>query len=137
PDRPRSPLAPQFLRQWSIPLRVAALSALLLGALVLTNFIVIRELYGSSDRIVAATELFDQLEAAAGANETFGDIRYWMTDLAVSQLTISERNANAARAELTRHLDRLAEYDPAAAAEIGAETDAYMATALEAVDAYT
>ncbi len=136
-DRPRFCLVPEFVRRRSISLRVAALSALLLGALIVTNVIVVRELYRSSERIEAATKLFEQLEAAAGANEAFGDIRYWMTDLAVSQLTISERNANEARATMAGYLDQLTGHDPALIKEIGDQTDAYMAKALEAVDAYT
>jgi signal transduction histidine kinase/CheY-like chemotaxis protein len=135
-DTPISVL-PRFLRQPSIPLRVAAISVLLLGALVVTNAIVIGELYRNSRRIKAATELFEQLEAASGANESFGDIRYWMTDLAVSQLILSERNASKARQELKGHLDRLAREYPDTAAEIAKETDAYMSIALNAVDAYT
>ena len=126
-----------FFRRRSISVRVAAISALLLGALVITNVIVIRELYRNSQRIVDATDLFDQLETASGANGAFGDIRYWMTDVAVSQLSLSERNANEARQQLTVFLDKLATYDAELAGEIGTQTDAYMATALQAVDAYT
>ena len=99
-----SSLIPAFLKQRSIPLRVAAISVLLLGALVVTNAIVISELYRNSERVVAATELFGRLEEASGANEAFGDIRYWMTDLAVSQLTLSERNAKDARETAQRLL---------------------------------
>jgi signal transduction histidine kinase/CheY-like chemotaxis protein/HAMP domain-containing protein len=132
-----SSLIPAFLKQRSIPLRVAAISVLLLGALVVTNAIVISELYRNSERVVAATELFGRLEEASGANEAFGDIRYWMTDLAVSQLTLSERNAKDARGRLSGYLDRLATYDSEAASEIGKETDAFMAVALQAADAYT
>ena len=132
------PPVPSFLRHRSIPLRVAALSALLLGALIVTNAIVVRELYRSSERIVAATELFEQLEAASGANESFGDIRYWMTDLAVSQLTISERNANEARADAGRTISIGSASTSARSPRKSAQqTDAYMAKALEAVDAYT
>ena len=126
-----------ILSQMSIPLRVAAISALLLAALIITNVIVIRELNANSKRITAATDLFDQLEAANGASTAFGNVRYWLTDLAVSLLTISERNADAARADLGRYLDRLAAYDPALAADIKRETDAYVEKALQAVDAYT
>ncbi len=136
-ERPAFSLVPEFLRQRSIPIRVAAVSALLLGALIITNAIVIRQLYRNSERIVGATELFDRLEAANGANQAFGDIRYWLTDLAVSQLTLSERNADAARMRLTDYLDRLASYDPTLTTEIGQQTDAYMTTAMKAVDAYT
>ena len=131
------PPALGLLRKRSIRFRLAAISALLLGALVITSAILIQALYRNSQSIAAATEYFERLEAANGANEAFGDIRYWMTDLAVSQLTLSERNARNARGELTRYLDRVAAYDPDAAADIAKETDAYIATGFDAVDAYT
>ena len=130
-------LIPKLLRHRSIRFRLAAISALLLGALVITSAILIQALYWNSRSVAAATEYFERLEAASGANEAFGDIRYWMTDLAVSQLTLSERNANEARAKLTQYLDDLAAYNSNAASDIAKETDAYMAMAFNAVEAYT
>jgi signal transduction histidine kinase/CheY-like chemotaxis protein len=127
----------RYLRRRSIPVRVAALSAVLILAFIATNAIVIRELSRNSDRITAATELFGHLETANSAATSFGEVRYWMTDLAVSLLTISERNAEQARADLGRNLERLKVYDPEIAEEIARETDSYMDTALQAVDAYT
>ena len=44
------------------------------------------------------------IEQADKAQIAFGEERYWMTDLAVSQLTLSERNAAAARAQVETHL---------------------------------
>ena len=90
----------------------------------------------NAERVISTTDLFEELDAASGATQEFGNIRYWLTDLAVSMLTISERNAKAARAELEGYLKRLAVDEPALAADIGSEADAYMDKALEAVDAY-
>jgi signal transduction histidine kinase/CheY-like chemotaxis protein len=134
PDR--GPLA-SVLSRMSIPIRLGAIAVLLLAGLVTTNVIVIGELDASSDRMTAATDTFSELEAANGASTAFGNIRYWLTDLSVSLLTISERNAEAARRELQRHLDTIAAHDPALAVDLGRETDAYMAKAREAADAYT
>ena len=47
----------RYLRRRSIPVRVAALSAVLILAFIATNAIVIRELSRNPDRITAATEL--------------------------------------------------------------------------------
>ncbi|MGF7160935.1 signal transduction histidine kinase/CheY-like chemotaxis protein/HAMP domain-containing protein [Rhodoligotrophos appendicifer] len=128
---------PRWRPNSSIAIRVAALSAFLLAALIITNVIVIRELNGTSARIAGATQLFEQLEAANGANTAFGNVRYWLTDLAVSLLTISERNATQARSQLDGYLKVLEATDPTVAQDIGRETDAYMAKAMEAVEAYT
>ncbi len=126
-----------LLRRTSIAFRVGAIGALLLIALVVTNIIVIRQMDANSKRVIAATGLFEELEAASGATREFGNIRYWLTDLAVSLLTLSERNAKAARTALDTHLKQLAVSNPGLAADIGRETDAYMEKALQAVDAYT
>ncbi|WP_051631242.1 response regulator [Afifella pfennigii] len=136
-ERPQRSSLLSALRRPSIRFRLAAIALLLVGALALTSGLIIRELYRSAQANIAATRYLEQMEAASGANETFGDIRYWMTDLAVSQLTLSERNAREARQRLSRYLQRLSDYDPQAADVIGRETDAYMAIASEAVDAYT
>ncbi|WP_137392382.1 hybrid sensor histidine kinase/response regulator [Rhodoligotrophos defluvii] len=126
-----------LLRRTSIPLRVAAIALLLLAGMIATNLIMIRELDNNSRQITRATDLFSQLEAANGAATAFGNVRYWLTDLAVSLLTISERNAEAARADLQRYLNQLSVTHPEIAAEIARETDAYIESALQAVEAYT
>jgi signal transduction histidine kinase/DNA-binding response OmpR family regulator/HAMP domain-containing protein len=129
-------LARGFLRR-AISLRLIALSTQLLVALVATNAYLIRELTRNSNAVGATTALFEQLEAANAASNAFGRIRYWMTDLAVSLLTLSEHSGREARAELDGHLRRLADSNPELVAAVRRETDAYMAKALEAADAYT
>ena len=74
---------------------------------------------------------------AAAAHVTFGELRYWLTDLSVSLLMNSQRNAEQARERLLAHLDRLSKSSPDAVREIRVEIDAYVKTALEAADSYT
>ncbi len=126
-----------LLRKTSIAFRVGAIAALLLVALVITNIIAIRQMDANAQRVIAATDLFEELEAVSGANREFANVRYWLTDLAVSMLTISERNATAARVTLDSYLKELARTNPDLAADIGREADAYTEKALQAVDAYT
>ena len=64
--------------------------------------------------MVTAAELLKSIEEANSAQIAFGELRYWMTDLAVSQLMMAERNAAAARARVEQHLDQLAAMEPAA-----------------------
>jgi len=82
-------------------------------------------------------ELFDLVGVAGEAHLSFGELRYWLTDLSVSQLVISERNASAAREKLETHLDRLVSYDPETVAAIRTDVDAYFSKAMDAADAYT
>ncbi len=129
-------LVSNFLRRTSIAFRVCAIAALLFIAMVITNGIVIGQMNANSKGVVAETNLFEELEAAGDAYRVFGDIRYWLTDLAVSQLTLSERNAKSSRAELNTYLKQLARNNPALAADIGLESDAYIPAAMQAVNAY-
>jgi signal transduction histidine kinase/CheY-like chemotaxis protein len=125
-----------FLRRSSIAFRVGLLAALLLLALVVTNIVAIRQMDDNADRVYAATDLFDEFEAVTGASREFANVRYWLADLALSQLTTSERNANEARAALDAYLKEVAEDDPALAADIAREADAFTGKAMEAVEAY-
>ena len=64
-------------------------------------------------------------------------MRYWMTDLAVSQLALSERKAAAARARMEQHLDKLAPWNPERVAAVRSELAQYEEFAEKAVDEYT
>lgn len=94
-------------------------------------------LHQTADRTTKMKELFDVVGTAGVAHVTFGELRYWLTDLSVSLLVTSERSANAARERLDVNLGRLASYDPETVAAIRSEVEAYVSTAMEAVDAYT
>ncbi|WP_295315189.1 response regulator [Roseobacter sp.] len=121
----------------TIPVRFGALSGVLLAALILSTGVMAYDLIRNQERISDANEGFHRLEIASLADRHFGEMRYWMTDLAVSQLTLSERRADEARENLERNLDELAKFAPEAAATVRSQTDAYYETSLTAADAYT
>jgi len=81
--------------------------------------------------------LVSVLKTANKANKDFGDLKYWLTDLAVSLLVRSEMNARAARDQLAADLAALDPYDPDGVRSIQAEIGPLMDQALKAVDAYT
>ena len=83
------------------------------------------------------SNLFHRLEIAAAAQHHFDEMRYWMTDLSVSLLTLSERRAREARTQLEADLGRIAAFAPGVAASIRDEAAAYFDLALQAADAYT
>ncbi|TIW34130.1 MAG: HAMP domain-containing protein, partial [Mesorhizobium sp.] len=64
-------------------------------------------------------------------------LRYWLTDLSVSLLMNSQRNAEQARERLLDQLDGLSKSSPDAVREIRVEIDDYVKRALEAADSYT
>ncbi len=121
----------------TIPMRIGSLSALLLAALILSTAVMAYDLIRNQNRILDANDGFHRLEVAGEADRYFGEMRYWMTDLAVSQLTLSERRANEARANLDLSLNELEEFAPDAAATIRNQTETYYETSLQAADSYT
>jgi signal transduction histidine kinase len=126
-----------MMARLTIRTRLILLSSALLLVLIGTNFYLNRELAENSAGMVKAAELLGVIEEANSAQLAFGEMRYWMTDLALSLLMLSEHNADAARARMERHLDQLARYHPQAVAEVRGELAQYQQLAHKAVDEYT
>ena len=123
-----------FLPLWA---RLVILTAAGLISLIGATLFLSSALHQTADRTTKMKQLFDVVGAAGEAHVTFGEMRYWLTDLSVSQLVISERRARTARKKLDSHLDRLVNYDAVIVAAIRAEIEAYFLKAMDAADAYT
>jgi signal transduction histidine kinase/HAMP domain-containing protein len=121
----------------TIRTRLILLSSALLLALIGTNSYLNHKLAENSAGMVKAAERLGVIEDANSAQIAFGENRYWMTDLAVSMLMLSEHNAAAARERMEQNLDRLARFRPHAVAEIRNELGQYEKLAHKAVDEYT
>jgi signal transduction histidine kinase/DNA-binding response OmpR family regulator/HAMP domain-containing protein len=121
----------------SITARLVLLSAALLVILVATNFYLNHELRDGADALVAEARYVETLKTASAVEKSFGDLKYWLTDLAVSLLNLSEERAREARKRLDGQLTTLEPYDAKAVGAIRHEVDALMSRALDAVDAYT
>ena len=121
----------------TIRARLMVLTALGLVVLIVTNAYLTQKLADNSAGMVKASELLGLIERANDAQLAFGELRYWMTDLAVSLLTLSEKNAAAARRRMEQHLDVLARSKPDQIAIVRSEIAQYEEAAGKAVDAYT
>jgi signal transduction histidine kinase/HAMP domain-containing protein len=126
-----------MMARLSIRTRLILLSGALLLFLLAANFYLNQKLAANAAGMVRAGDLLDVIEQANGAQIAFGEMRYWLTDLAVSMLSLSERNAAAARQQMEKHLDALARHRPQAVAQIRAELAEYEQFAHQAVDEYT
>ena len=121
----------------TIRVRLIILSGALLCMLVATNLYLTRKLANDSTAVATETELSGVIESANSARIAFGEMRYWLTDLAVSLLTVSERNAAAARGRMDGYLDQLALRKPQLVAAVRAERGEFEKAANDAVDKYT
>ncbi len=126
-----------MLARVSIRTRLVALSVVLLVVMAGTNLYLTRALDRSSTAALQSDRVLALIGIADDVRGSFADLRYWLTDLSVSLLTQSERNANAARQRLKERLKTLAENRPEEAAAIGLEADSFDAEAHRAADAYT
>ena len=125
------------MAQLTIRTRLILLAGAALLVLIATNIYLTRTLRENSAGMVKAAGLLKGIEQADSARIRFGEMRYWMTDLAVSQLTLSERNAATARARMEEHLSKLAPWNPERIAAVRGEVAQYEESAAKAVDDYT
>ena len=121
----------------SIRARLILLTAALIAILLGSNLYLSRELSHSADLMADEAHFIEVLTTANDASKEFGDLKYWLTDLAVSLLIRAEREATEARQRLEGRLDQLEPYAPESVSMIRNEVVALMARAAEAVDAYT
>jgi signal transduction histidine kinase/CheY-like chemotaxis protein len=127
----------RVMSRLTIRARLVILSGALLCMLIATNLYLMGTLAKNSTAVATETELSSVIESANGARIAFGEMRYWLTDLAVSLLTPSERSAAAARSRMNGYLDGLALRKPKLVAEIRGERDQFEKSANDAVDQYT
>ena len=121
----------------SIAARLILLAVILIAALVATNSFMTGQLSRNADAVEAEVTFVEVLTLANDANASYGDLKHWITDLAVSLLMNSEREAMAARDRLTMQLDELEHQAPEDVDSIRRELDGLMEQALRAVDAYS
>jgi signal transduction histidine kinase/CheY-like chemotaxis protein/HAMP domain-containing protein len=126
-----------MMSRLTIRAKLILLSGALLCMLVATNLYLTRTLSKNSAAVAKETELSAVIETANGARIAFGEMRYWLTDLAVSLLTPSERNAAAARGRMNGYLDQLSIRKPELVAVIRSERDEFEKSANDAVEKYT
>ncbi|MEM7021370.1 MAG: response regulator [Pseudomonadota bacterium] len=121
----------------SILTRLVLLAVILLAALVGTNLYLRRGLDHSAQVLVEQGKAIALVKTADSANVAFGELKYWLADLAVSLLVRAEIKAEEARARLEAELAVLAIYAPDEVATIREEIDGLVNQSLQAVDAYT
>jgi signal transduction histidine kinase len=121
----------------SIRARLIFLSVLLLVILAVSSVLLIRELARDSQSLVEEARLVSIVRNANTASKHFGDLKYWVTDSAVTQLDRSQKNAAAAKARLDADLKAIAPVDPAGVTAIEREVDTLTELARRAGEAYS
>jgi signal transduction histidine kinase/CheY-like chemotaxis protein/HAMP domain-containing protein len=136
-SRPHRHEVSRVIFRLTIRARLIILSGALLCMLVATNLYLTSKLANNSAAVAKETELSGIIDSANNARIAFGEMRYWLTDLAVSLLTPSERNSSVARSRMDGYLDQLALRKPKLVAAVRAERNEFEKAANDAVDRYT
>jgi signal transduction histidine kinase/DNA-binding response OmpR family regulator/HAMP domain-containing protein len=127
----------EMLANLSIRTRLLFLSSVLIAMIVASTYFLTSKLTDSSRAVTRNAELSELIDTAQAVRNTFGEYRYWLTDLAVSLLRQSEINANASRERLMKRLDDLEKRRPEVAAVLKREIAEYDKLAMRAVEQYT
>ena len=96
-----------MLRILSIRSRLVLLSLLLVASLIITNLVLINQMRRQADLIQRQTDSIDAIVSAHTAVKTFGDLKYWLTDQALSGLALSKQRADSARTNLAGQISDL------------------------------
>jgi len=121
----------------SIRARLIFLSVLMLVILAVSSVLLIRELARNSESLAEEARLVSIVRNANTASRHFGDLKYWVTDSAVTQLARSQQNAAAAKGQLDGDLKAIAPLDPAGVNAIAREVDTLTELAHQAGEAYS
>src|SRR5215831_6534096 len=84
----------------SISARLVLLSSTLLLILAGTSLYLNRSLEQNNRALATETHYIEVLRTAGDTEKSFGDLKYWLTDLAVSLLNFSEERANESKRAL-------------------------------------
>jgi len=124
------------ISRFSILLRLVFLCTVLLGILMGSVFLLSREVAHRTEATSEQADVIATMRAASATKESFDELKYWLTDLAVSLVMRSERKAYVARDDLNAWLDLLEPRAPDTVAAIRKEVAAMIKHALAAADAY-
>ncbi len=131
---PEKPLAMPSL---SIRARLISIAALLLAFLAASLALLGSEAARDSQSLAVEAQLVSIVRNANLASRHFADLKYWVTDFAVTQLEGSQQNADAAKSKLDADLKTIAPLDPAGVAAVASEVDALSRLTHRAADAYS
>jgi adenylate cyclase len=121
----------------SIRARLIFLSVLLLVILVVSSALLVRELMRHSQSLAEQARLVSIVRNATTASKHFGDLKYWLTDLAITQLASSQQNAAAAKARLDADLKVITAVHSEGVAAIVREVETLTDLAHRAGEAYS
>ena len=125
-----------MLRIVSIRSRLMFLLLLVIASLVVTNLVLVNQTRIQTGLIGKQARNIDLVVSADAAVQTFGNLKYWLTDFAVSQLSLSKQRAGTGRERLDDQLAELERVTPDAVAGLSDQVAQLVVNAESAAEAY-
>jgi len=120
----------------SIRARLILLASLLLAILATALALLTRELARDSQALADEARLVSVVRSANNASKHFDDLRYWLSDLAVTQAPKSQANAETAKKQLEEDLKIIVSVDSDGVNAIEHDVNALWELVEKASDAY-
>ena len=120
----------------SIAVRLVFLSCVLLGTLFVSNLYLSTRISRAADAIDEDARLVEDLKTAIDASKAFGDLKYWLLDLAVRFRNEARTEAMSARRAYAQALEQVERFDHETAAVLGLEIGALTDATLIAIESY-
>jgi methyl-accepting chemotaxis protein len=120
----------------NIGAKIILLNGLILVLMGGALIYIYNELGKANAVIQVQTESMKRLEAVSTASSTFSQLRYWMTDLALSWQNEAEDNAMAEKARLEKIFITLKKSNPKLVAELGPKVESFTEKLMSSVDSY-
>ena len=120
----------------NIGAKIILLNGLILVLMAGALLYIYNELGKANAVIQVQTDSMERLEAVSSASSTFSQLRYWMTDLALSWQNEAEDNAMAEKARLGKIFITLKKSNPKLVAELEPKVESFTDKLMSAVDSY-
>ena len=122
---------------FSIRSRLVFLAILLLVIFAATTAFMIRELMRASEGLSDEARLVSIVSDANNASKHFGELKYWVTEFALTLSTSSQQKADAAKTQLDQDLKAIAPVDAEGVAQIERDINALWDLVQKASDAFS
>lgn len=120
----------------NIGAKIILLNGLILVLMGGALIYIYNELGKANAVIQVQTESMERLEAVSSASSTFSQLRYWMTDLALSWQNEAEDSAMAEKARLDKIFITLKKSNPKLVAELEPKVESFTEKLMSSVDSY-
>ena len=116
--------------------KILALNGFAIGLMAVSLLYIYSALGQATTAVEVQRNALSRLETIVSTSKAFAELRYWMTDLAVSWQNESESNAEAAKEELEKLFEKMERENKELIQSLRPEVESFYNSMIQSVDAY-